>query len=315
MLLFVEPCPPWSMRIGYGPLGRSAAASQAKQRIQLSSSPILMNCLRSVTEPPDSGCASGSIPFALRNQTGGSDTTRQPSAPISTASQLAGVEHDHDGPLVSAEWRRGGNSGQCGKQRPHAIEREILQLALRVRCAAENQLPYRHAACVEARDEGRHGSGRHECTGAVNVADSLSHRLGHVGTFMKDQFHQGGALNAFAFDSIDSGDVQEVILVYRKVRDRASYAFALVSVAAALEIENGRIRNVRVALGGVAPKPWRAYEAENVLLGVEAGSELFQRAAEAELSHARGFRHNNFKIELAKRTMVSVLGELAGDNQ
>jgi xanthine dehydrogenase YagS FAD-binding subunit len=103
--------------------------------------------------------------------------------------------------------------------------------------------------------------------------------------------------------------------LYRKVRDRASYAFALVSIAAALEIENGRIRNVRVALGGVAPKPWRAYEAENVLSGAQADLELFRRAADAELSHARGFRHNNFKIELAKRTMASVLSELAGDNQ
>ena len=102
---------------------------------------------------------------------------------------------------------------------------------------------------------------------------------------------------------------------YRKVRDRASYAFALVSVAAALEIENGRIRNVRVALGGVAPKPWRAYEAENVLLGAQAGFELFRRAADAELSHARGFRYNSFKIELARRTIASVLSELAGDNQ
>jgi xanthine dehydrogenase YagS FAD-binding subunit len=102
---------------------------------------------------------------------------------------------------------------------------------------------------------------------------------------------------------------------YRKVRDRASYAFALVSVAAALEIEDGRIRNARVALGGVAPKPWRAYEAEKALSGAEAGLELFRRAAEAELSHARGFRYNSFKIELAKRTIVSVLSELAGDNQ
>jgi xanthine dehydrogenase YagS FAD-binding subunit len=102
---------------------------------------------------------------------------------------------------------------------------------------------------------------------------------------------------------------------YRKVRDRASYAFALVSVAAALEIENGRIRNVRVALGGVAPKPWRAYEAENMLLGADAGLERFRLAADAELSHARGFRHNSFKIELAKRTIASVLSELAGVNQ
>ena len=98
---------------------------------------------------------------------------------------------------------------------------------------------------------------------------------------------------------------------YRKVRDRASYAFALVSVAAALEVENGRVLNVRLALGGVAPKPWRAYEAEKVLSGAEASAETFRRAADAELSHARGFQHNSFKIELAKRTIASVLSELA----
>ena len=67
-----------------------------------------------------------------------------------------------------------------------------------------------------------------------------------------------------------------------------------------------------LALGGVAPKPWRAYEAENVLSGAEASMESFRRAAEAELSHARGFRYNTFKIELAKRTIASVLSELAG---
>jgi xanthine dehydrogenase YagS FAD-binding subunit len=104
---------------------------------------------------------------------------------------------------------------------------------------------------------------------------------------------------------------------YRKVRDRASYAFALVSVAAALEVEGGRIRNVRLALGGVAPKPWRAYEAESALSGAEASMETFRRAADAELSQARGFQHNSFKIELAKRTIASVLSELAeaGDKQ
>jgi xanthine dehydrogenase YagS FAD-binding subunit len=99
--------------------------------------------------------------------------------------------------------------------------------------------------------------------------------------------------------------------LYRKVRDRSSYAFALVSVAAALEIESGKIRNVRLALGGVASKPWRAYEAEAVLSGAEARLETFRRAAEAELSHARGFQYNSFKIELAKRTIAGVLSELA----
>lgn len=100
--------------------------------------------------------------------------------------------------------------------------------------------------------------------------------------------------------------------IYRKVRDRASYAFALVSVAAALEIENNQIKNVRIALGGIAHKPWRAFEAEIILNGVEANEENFRKAAEAELKNAKGFGHNDFKIELAKRTIVSVLKELAG---
>jgi xanthine dehydrogenase YagS FAD-binding subunit len=99
--------------------------------------------------------------------------------------------------------------------------------------------------------------------------------------------------------------------LYRKVRDRASYAFALVSVAAALETDTGVIRNIRLALGGVAHKPWRAYKAENTMMGANATRETFERAAEAELSDARGYGYNNFKIELAKRTMVSVLMELA----
>jgi xanthine dehydrogenase YagS FAD-binding subunit len=98
---------------------------------------------------------------------------------------------------------------------------------------------------------------------------------------------------------------------YRKVRDRASYAFALVSVAAALEIADGKIRNVRLALGGVAHQPWRAHQAEDMLMGAEARMETFERAAEAELSSARGYGHNDFKIELAKRTIAGVLSEMA----
>ncbi|MET0291901.1 MAG: xanthine dehydrogenase family protein subunit M [Steroidobacteraceae bacterium] len=99
---------------------------------------------------------------------------------------------------------------------------------------------------------------------------------------------------------------------YRKVRDRSSYAFALVSVAAALDIENGIVRDVRIALGGVAHKPWRAHEAEAALRGVRADGAAWQAAAEAELAGARPLRDNAFKIELAKRTLVSVLDELAG---
>ena len=100
--------------------------------------------------------------------------------------------------------------------------------------------------------------------------------------------------------------------LYRKVRDRASYAFALVSVAAALEVENGIITNIRIALGGVAHKPWRAFAAEKALLNKEATEENFMLAAEEELKDAKGFEHNSFKIGLAKRTIVNVLQQLSG---
>jgi xanthine dehydrogenase YagS FAD-binding subunit len=101
---------------------------------------------------------------------------------------------------------------------------------------------------------------------------------------------------------------------YRKVRDRASYAFALVSVAAAVELgPDGAIADVRLALGGVAHRPWRAAAAEAVLRGGPATPEAFRAAAEVELRDAVGLSGNGFKIELAKRTITAVLGELAGE--
>ena len=100
---------------------------------------------------------------------------------------------------------------------------------------------------------------------------------------------------------------------YRKVRDRSSYAFALVSVAAALEVgADGTVTDVRLALGGVAHKPWRARAAEGLLRGQQPSEEVFRRASEGELSSARPLSDNGFKIELAKRTIVAVLTQLAG---
>lgn len=101
---------------------------------------------------------------------------------------------------------------------------------------------------------------------------------------------------------------------YLKVRDRASYAFALVSVAVAMDIENGTIKSARVALGGVAHKPWRATEAEKVLVGANANPQTFQAAAEATVKAATPQKHNRFKVELAKRAIVRALttvGEIA----
>ena len=101
---------------------------------------------------------------------------------------------------------------------------------------------------------------------------------------------------------------------YRKVRDRASYAFALVSVAARLEVRNGRIGDAWIALGGVAHKPWRAHRAEQALHDAEPSEELFRAAADAELSAARPLEGldggNAFKIPLAARTLVAVLRDL-----
>jgi xanthine dehydrogenase YagS FAD-binding subunit len=94
---------------------------------------------------------------------------------------------------------------------------------------------------------------------------------------------------------------------YLKLRDRASYAFALVSVAAALEFEGGLIAEARLALGGVAHKPWRDREAELLLIGRHATHDSFRRAAETLLHGAKGSAHNGFKIELAKRAVVRAL--------
>ena len=95
--------------------------------------------------------------------------------------------------------------------------------------------------------------------------------------------------------------------VYTKVRDRTSYAFALVSVAAALELDGDVIKGARLALGGVAHKPWRVPEAEALLTGQPATKESFLPVAEALLAGARGYEHNSFKIELGKRAVVRAL--------
>jgi len=99
--------------------------------------------------------------------------------------------------------------------------------------------------------------------------------------------------------------------VYRKVRDRASYEFALVSVAAIVATDRGTIMAARVALGGVAHKPWRSVEAEAALVGGPATMDTFRTAADAAMAGAVGRGHNDFKIELAKRTLCRTLAQAA----
>lgn len=95
---------------------------------------------------------------------------------------------------------------------------------------------------------------------------------------------------------------------YLKVRDRASYEFALASAAVALELDGETIRSARLGVGGIATKPWRCTEAERLLAGRKANDETFREAARAALAGAIGRQHNHFKIELAQRTIVRALG-------
>jgi xanthine dehydrogenase YagS FAD-binding subunit len=94
---------------------------------------------------------------------------------------------------------------------------------------------------------------------------------------------------------------------YLKIRERTSYAFAVISTAAALRLENDMIAEARLALGGVALKPWRAREAEQILIGARTDASLFRRAAEVALAEAKPSGDNDFKIELARRVVVRTL--------
>lgn len=100
--------------------------------------------------------------------------------------------------------------------------------------------------------------------------------------------------------------------LYVKIRDRASYAFALVSVAAALDIKGNTIQNARLAMGGVAHKPWRLTVAENFLKGKILSVENFKQAANIAMKDAKGFGHNNFKLKLAPNTIVQTLKTVSG---
>jgi xanthine dehydrogenase YagS FAD-binding subunit len=159
---------------------------------------------------------------------------------------------------------------------------------------------------------------------ALAALDALVHLEGRGGarTLPLTDLHQLPGEHPEIETVLQSGDLITAVELpallpgtrstYRKVRDRSSYAFALVSVAAALSVENGAVKDIRLALGGVAPKPWRARRAEELLRGGQATEQAFRAAAEAELADAKPLRDNAFKIELAKRTIISVLNELAG---
>jgi xanthine dehydrogenase YagS FAD-binding subunit len=145
--------------------------------------------------------------------------------------------------------------------------------------------------------------------GARDVTLAAFHRLPGDEPGTETVLLPGELITAISLPGLSFGSRS----TYRKVRDRASYAFALVSVAAALEVEDGKVKDVRLALGGVAPRPWRAWKAEAALRGNPATVPAFREAAAAELADAVPLRDNGFKPELARRTITAVLGTLAGD--
>ena len=101
--------------------------------------------------------------------------------------------------------------------------------------------------------------------------------------------------------------------LYRKVRDRASYAFALVSVAGVIAVQDGKIATVALAFGGLGPMPWRDAAVEALLIGAAPSTAVFEAAADALLADARGFGSNDFKIPLARRTLIAALRDLTGE--
>jgi xanthine dehydrogenase YagS FAD-binding subunit len=130
------------------------------------------------------------------------------------------------------------------------------------------------------------------------------HRLPGTTPEIETSLKQGEIITAVTLPPPPPG-----VQVYRKVRDRASYAFALVSVAAIVDSTRGRIRSARLAFGGLAHKPWRSAQAEQRLTNAPASTATFNTAADAVLEGARGFGGNDFKLPLTRRTLHSVLAE------
>jgi xanthine dehydrogenase YagS FAD-binding subunit len=138
------------------------------------------------------------------------------------------------------------------------------------------------------------------------IAIGELHRLPGATPHIETDLAQGEMITAVTLPAPPQGRQ-----IYRKVRDRASYAFALVSVAAVVETDGGQVRSARVAMGGVAPKPWRSREAEGALAESPAREESYAAAAEAALAGAEANGHNAFKLELARRTVKRTIAEAA----
>jgi xanthine dehydrogenase YagS FAD-binding subunit len=181
-----------------------------------------------------------------------------------------------------------------GFNRIHAI------LGASDQCIAVN--PSDMAVALRALDAQVETVNADNATRAIPIAEF--HRLPGMTPQIETTLKQGEVITAVNLPPPPPGKH-----IYRKVRDRASYAFALVSVAAVVDAAGGRIRSARLAFGGLAPKPWRVAQAEERLVGAPATEETFSAVASDVLSGARGFGGNNFKIPLTRRTLRAVLTE------
>lgn len=149
----------------------------------------------------------------------------------------------------------------------------------------------------------------HGPRGERSIAFAELHRLPGSTPHLENTLLPGELITAIELPSLPFA----VHSHYLKVRDRASYEFALASAAVALDIQGGTIRAARIALGGVGTKPWRSKAAEKTLVGAAAGNATYKIAADAALNGAIPHKHNAFKIELAKRTLVRTLNIVGGN--
>jgi xanthine dehydrogenase YagS FAD-binding subunit len=187
-----------------------------------------------------------------------------------------------------------GCSALQGFNRIHAI------LGASDQCIAVN--PSDMAVAMRALDASVETVGADRATRAIPIAEF--HRLPQDTPQIETSLRRGEIITAVTLPPPPAGKQ-----IYRKVRDRASYAFALVSVAAVVDAAGGTIRSVRLAFGGLAPKPWRVAAAEERLIGASASENAFDAAAADVLSGARGHGNNDFKIPLTSRTLRAVLTE------
>ena len=273
--------------------------------------------LASVDAAPDGGLRIGSM---VRNSDLAANTRVRTDYPLLSRALLAGA---------SAQLRNkastGGNlmqrtrcyyfydlSQPCNKRKPgsgcaalHGFNRIHAVLGASDQCIAVQSSDMAVALrALDANVETLAGDGRRR---VIPIADF--HRLPGAEPERETALEQGELITAVTLPAPVGGRQK-----YRKVRDRASYAFALVSVAAVLDMgQSDEILSARIALGGVAHKPWRAEQAERALIGRPADAAAFDAAADILLAGARGHGHNDFKIGLARRTLHAVLGAAAAN--